>query len=363
MDKKKHHYVPRFYLKRFASKPKRINVYHLETNRLVQDASLKKQCQRPRFYGTSADVENDLMKLEDVVSPAIADIVDHSQLPMIASKQHTHLLLFAAFQLARTPFAAGSMSDGFNKMVELVDANNPSGVRQFEGERMERDFAVQESLRTAGLVAEYWADLGLHLMVNKSEESLITSDHPVVLYNKYCEGIQGFGTTGANKTGLQVFLPLSPRHLVLLYDKRIYKVGAKDSLKTEIVSLNDLHALNQLQIVNADKIILFSDSPPPGEIAQLAQRSKKYRRATIAEVEEFVAEDNPERESLLKLYPVPLNVQLDLSFVRLRRRIQSVRLRHRALEYRDQPPPDTIKRGVPAYPAKKFIRRDLVGNK
>src|SRR5689334_4883386 len=146
MSKTKHHYVPRFYLKRFASQPRRINVFNLETNNLIRNVSLKGQCQRPRFYGTSDDIENDLMKLETVVSPAIGNIIEQSQPPKIASLQHTYLLLFAAFQLSRTPIAAEAMSGGFNKLIDLVEANMPSSSNQVGSPRMEHDFAVRESL-------------------------------------------------------------------------------------------------------------------------------------------------------------------------------------------------------------------------
>jgi len=244
MSKTKHHYVPRFYLKRFASQPKRINVYNLETNVLIRDASLKGQCQRPRFYGTSDDVENDLMKLETIVSPAIGHIIEQSQPPKIASLQHSYLLLFAAFQLSRTPMAADAMSGGYNKLIDLVNANMPSSANQAGGPRMERDFAVRESLNNASLVAECWADLEVHLILNTCEETFFTSDNPLVLYNKYCEGLKGFGTTGATKRGLQVFVPISPYHLVLLYDKHIYKVGDKHSRLIRIGDLNYIRALN-----------------------------------------------------------------------------------------------------------------------
>ena len=87
----------------FAIKPRRINVYTLESQRFLKDVSLKDQCQRPRFYGKADDVEDDLMKLETIVSPALREIVEDSKLPDIGSMQHTHVLLFAAFQLSRTP--------------------------------------------------------------------------------------------------------------------------------------------------------------------------------------------------------------------------------------------------------------------
>jgi hypothetical protein len=362
MSKTKHHYVPRFYLKWFASKPRRVNVYTLGSQRFLKDVSLKDQCQRPRFYGKADDVEDDLMKLETIVSPALREIVEDSKLPDIGSMQHTHVLLFAAFQLSRTPMAATAMSEGFNKMIDLVNPKVGKGGKELEEQRMKFDFAVQESLRNSALVAEYWADLEVHLLVNSGDQGFLTSDNPVVLYNKYCEGLKGFGTTGAVKRGLQVFLPLSPRHLILFYDKHVYKVGVKNSRTTEVSSFNDIRSINQLQTVNADQVLLFSNWNDVEAITKLINRGKKYRRPEVSEVEEFLAEDDPERESLLKLYPVPLDVKLDLSFMQLRRKAQAVPRRQRALEYRNRS--TLIEQYRPGSGrqagSRRFVRKDLL---
>ena len=51
MSQKKHHYVPRFYLKHFASSPRRINVLNLKDFKPDHDGPLKDQCYRNHLYG------------------------------------------------------------------------------------------------------------------------------------------------------------------------------------------------------------------------------------------------------------------------------------------------------------------------
>src|SRR5882762_4245282 len=138
--KSKQHYVPRLYLKQFASQPKRIHVHIIQTHEFKQDVSLRDQCQQSRFYGKTNDVEDDLMKLEGIVGPALNRIVQQSTLPVEGSTDRAHLLLFAAFQVSRTRIAAGNMMEGFNKMLDLVKPKG-AGINPGPDERrMDFDF-------------------------------------------------------------------------------------------------------------------------------------------------------------------------------------------------------------------------------
>jgi hypothetical protein len=61
---------------------------------------------------------------------------------------------------------------------------------------------------------------GLHcrLLVNRTLWSFVTSDSPDSMYDLYCEAARGHGTLGAAQSGFPLFTPLSPRHVVLLYN-------------------------------------------------------------------------------------------------------------------------------------------------
>jgi hypothetical protein len=68
-------------------------------------------------------------------------------------------------------------------------------------------------------------------------------------------------------------------------------------------------------------------------------KSRKYRKSDLAKVEEYISEHD-QHESLLKIYAVPLNIQLMLSFMRLRRRVQGIKKTRRALEFRKESRPE-----------------------
>lgn len=216
------------------------------------------------------------------------------------------------------------------------------------------------SIETSAMTAGYWADLAIHLVVNTGCPAFITSDNPAVLYNQYCEPLKGRGTTGAIKKGLQVFVPLSPRHLILLYDSEVYKFGDKKVSLSDVSNTSDLATLNSLQAVNADKVVLFSNWEDQPAITQTLRGSMKYRRPELSQAVEFVSDTSGERDALFQIYPVPLNIKLSLSFGRLRKNARRIPPRQRGLETR-KPYKQASVRESNTIPRERqrFVRKDL----
>lgn len=90
--------------------------------------------------------------------------------------------------------------------------------------RIKYDNPLQFSLRNAFSSYHLAQDLRIHLLINNTKNHLITSDHPVVYYNKWRENIKDIGTIGLASKGLLIFLPLSPEILLLLYDPTVYMI-------------------------------------------------------------------------------------------------------------------------------------------
>jgi hypothetical protein len=360
MNKKKHHYVPKLYLRKFASEPRRINILDLETSNFYRNGSLRDQCFRPKFYGTDDELENYLMEIESIVAPTLSSISEGSRIPERSTDDHKNLLVFVALQILRTPMNAESMSESFNKAVDLIAPRDRDMAEQKEKHYMEANDAVAMFLENYLFVAMCLDDLGMLLIVNKKGPSFVTSDNPIVQYNQYCEGLK-MGTTGALRRGLQLFLPLSPSLLILFYDKLVYKIREKNSSLLEISNTDDLTTLNILQSANAHKVLLFSNWDDVEAIRNVIRKGAKFRRRELGRVEEFVAENNREHHSLLQMYSPPLNVGLNLSFMRLRRNAKRVSLKQRALEYRKPIGPDlNVNRSESRNRlVQRFVRKDL----
>jgi hypothetical protein len=151
--------------------------------------------------------------------------------------------------------------------------------------------------------------------------------------------------------------------MVVFYDAHVYKVGQRNTNVTEVATIEDLRALNLLQAINADSVLLFSDWRQVAQIKSLINRAQKYRSQRRSEIEEFVAEDDEPRESLIKIYQVPLDIGMRLSFMRLRRKSQAVPRRQRAVQYRDYPRAvslNELRQHDPQHPPKRFVRKDLL---
>jgi len=86
-DNKKHHFVPRFYLKLFSENRKSINIFNLSSRKLIKNGCLKDQCYQDYFYGKDNKTEKDLSDIENEVSVFIKDICSVPQVKTILRKK------------------------------------------------------------------------------------------------------------------------------------------------------------------------------------------------------------------------------------------------------------------------------------
>jgi hypothetical protein len=68
--RKSHHYIPRFYLKRFSDAlgQKTISLYNYVNSKYIAAAPIKSQCCEDYLYGKDDEIEEALAQLETVVS-------------------------------------------------------------------------------------------------------------------------------------------------------------------------------------------------------------------------------------------------------------------------------------------------------
>ena len=212
MTKRKHHFVPRFYLRAFESEPGRIHLYNLKGSLPVENAGLRGQCYRRKFYGTSDILENELAKLEGCIAPVLQSIVAKDAIPPFGSDNYLTLLAFVAMQALRTPTSADQVNQIVDKMMKQAHSNGlDSSDVDVDAMRFGFNDPVLMSLRLLQFMWTAISDLRAQLIVSPYEV-FITSDNPVFRYNQYCEGTQHMGTTGSFQCGIQYFVPLSPRH-------------------------------------------------------------------------------------------------------------------------------------------------------
>lgn len=122
--KNKHHFVPRFYLGAFQSAPRRINVLGVNFSREIQNASLRDQCYRRKFYGNSDTIEDALGLMESHAARVLKAIQSTEMLFAEGSEEHGTLLAFVAFQLLRTAVAAARVNTVIDKTTKQVHSHD-----------------------------------------------------------------------------------------------------------------------------------------------------------------------------------------------------------------------------------------------
>lgn len=337
----KHHFVPRFYLKAFASAEKRINIYNLHHNKAIQNGSLRDQCYKDRFYGDD-ELEQTLGVIEGYTAPVLSQIIQESSLPRKGTEEQLLLRLFVVLQLGRTSQAANRSTEMVNKLMHNV-------AKDFDLEDYDPDdlrFSFENPvLLPLSTAMEFGpnaiSDLEINLVIAEEHQSFFTSDNPVILYNQYCEGAKDIGTTGLLNRGIQIFLPLSPKHMLIFYDKEVYKVRNRNSDITTSILDEDVFRLNLLQAINADANLYFSDWNSVRDVIKIAQGVVRYRRMERVKIQEFEEVRNQTQDVdsstysvLVQVYRNNPQVSLNFSFLSILRKARKVPLIERAFLYR-----------------------------
>jgi len=329
---KKHHYVPKFYLRNFSLTDKTINIYNIDSDKNIVGGSLKDQCYVNRFYGKDSKIEYAFSLLEGAASRLIRTILEDNQLPSEESTEYNSLLIFVVLQYGRTKYAADTNDEMLDKFFKTTYRD-----------RLKRDNIKPTDFQVGlndpiglplKISATYWPivrDLKAHLILNETEVEFITSDNPVTLYNKYCEKIKDRSSAGLGSVGLLIFFPLSPKALLLLYDGAVYKVGSRRSRSTLINDQNDIMVLNRLQWYNAMKNVYYHGLE---QVSYMQRESKSVKKRRVShsniQVREYLEKDDgTEREAVLHMYKSLLPMELNISFLKVQRRKKKVPMEKR----------------------------------
>jgi len=349
---REHHFVPQFYLRRFSSDGKRINLFNFSLQRAIVGASIKHQCSRRNFYGFAPELEGALSTLEGVTAAITRDILSKKKMPPPSSTEWLALLGFIVYQKLRTTNAGyenDAMTDYFAKTLlrgdpELRDVDLDTFV-------VHNRYSIALPLKLAEKVIPIASDLRGHLLINETEHEFATSDDPIVSHNQYCEGISYRGVNGWDCSGLQVFWPISPAALLLWYDSAVYKVGMSHRGRNEtvITAESDVRQLNSLQILNASQNIYFANGDNKDSIEEHCRSLLKRRpRGRVKFVEtEVVAQEDGRQSAILAAFRPLLPIKLALSPIKVRTKARQIPLDKRSMLMRhslERRPPSTAAR-------------------
>ncbi|ATN12056.1 hypothetical protein CRN80_21570 [Pseudomonas sp. FDAARGOS_380] len=258
---KKHHYVPRVYLKNFSSNEKTINLYNLSRDIVIREGKLKSQCYRDYLYGEEDKLEKALGLVENQAAKLFRKIRRELKPPQAESNDFVNFLMFVIYQRSRTLYAARAINEMLVAMAKKFISYRPDVPEDiFDKITIKVNEPAIHALRAANHSLHFALDLSCKLLLAKKGTEFITSDNPVVFYNQALEGCHSHQGIGTASKGLQIFFPISPEISILFYDASIYKVGGRREQTIQITEQHDMDQINILMLANAEENIYFLTS-------------------------------------------------------------------------------------------------------
>lgn len=285
-DKKKHHYIPRFYLKKFSvrNEGKLIGLYNHKKNIFIQNAPLRHQAYETFLYGQDDEIENAIAEIENNIAKMFYYWTEEKMLypPPIETNGFKLLKRFILYQTFRTPKSGNDLMEALNQSLKTVIKEfKPDIWKKMKGGNFVHENPVLLSLLHS-IKYDYLLDyLDCKFVVNLSLLPFITSDSPVILYNQLMENAGNYvGATGFVSKGLQVFYPIHPRLMICMYDANVYDFGNGCINCCSTESVNEIHQLNALQFINSKAQLFFDDLISEEYVKKLCGEYEEYRMAS-----------------------------------------------------------------------------------
>ena len=312
--RKKQHFVPRFYLKLFSNNNKSIGIYNIKRRKYIPSGSIKNQAYLDYFYGKDGNIEELLALIENEASQLLSKICAERWLPEYGSDEHFNLLTFVLFLHSRTEYIGTQMNEMIDKLSKRILIEQPEFKSEIDNFEIKLNKAANFVLGVVALMVPLGKDLKYKLLLNKTTDFFVTSDHPVVKYNQFLESKEApWGITGLQSKGLQIFLPIKPELILLLYDSNIYKVGNKKRKVVRIDKRDDVKSLNILQFINAHNNIYFNNQVREEYISELNKESEKYQRESKTNVKKYYSTRG--KDFLLHIYDEDIRMNFELSII------------------------------------------------
>ncbi|CAM1368682.1 conserved protein of unknown function [Tenacibaculum soleae] len=318
--KKKHHYIPRFYLKRFSvnNDGKFLGLYNLKNKIFVKKAPLKHQACKNYLYGEDDEVEDALASMESEVAKMFYYWTEEKLLLPPPPETNGFKLLknFILYQSYRTPKSGNDIMKTLNQSLKkVIKEFKPDLWESFKDSTLSHENPELLGLLNSIKHTKLLSFLDCKFMVNLSLLPFITSDAPVIYYNQLMEKAENYtGATGLVTKGLQIFYPIHPRLMICLYDPEIYDFGENNEGCASTESIEEVHNLNGLQFINSQSQLFFNQYISEEYIIELCNNYNKYRQSS-KDINEVIKHGN---RKFLFSSSESVHIDLELSFFKLK---------------------------------------------
>lgn len=291
---KSHHFVPRVHFRPFSAdgRGRAVNLINIGRELAIPNASVSGQCAKAYFYGNTPEIENGLAYFEGRYAQIVRVLEARGAL---SDDDRYALRTFVLFQLMRTEaFAARAMAvvAGGHDLMFVGD-----WAEHRPDEPTERA-AVLMGLSSALRCTALTGDLQMSVLLNRTGTDFITSDNPAIACNKWAWQRHRHHRFGMISSGLIMVLPLTPRMALCYFDAGVYRYdGGGDPFRI-LTRRGDVDWMNELQILNADQNVYFTNWATRLALLDQIQAVKDRRPERRVEFDVFV-EDADGQDALL----------------------------------------------------------------
>ena len=253
--KKKQHFVPKFYLRYFTGLDNKFFTYDFFKGGLLTERTYyESQCHKKYFYGEDGVLEDRLSQKEGQWARVCKKAIIGEPL----SEEDISLLKeFVLYQKQRTNDKYNhARSDRESLLEEYVRMiYNQRGwecnddVKELCKKRAAEEVTPAENVEMARQLLKYLDDLALLIIHYNTCNKLLTTDSPVVTLNAFMEFI-GFGY---DNIGIALLMPLTPQHLVIVYDDHLY-TKFKDKIYIESSNEEEVIVINKYELIHAERM-------------------------------------------------------------------------------------------------------------
>lgn len=341
-NKKKNHYVPKFYLRNFTDDPQneksKIDLFNIKGNTYVGPVYYGPQMQESYFYSIESGWED---RLNDDFEGNHKQIISD----LLAGKTPSKNVLMEVVLLMHFRTKVRRNKDIIFRKI-LIDRNLDYLVKSFKShirnsyfglgrivlfflsEKQIESLVRRESYREylkpqdiAGKNIDNFKRLkeeakGLEAVIleNDTKNNLISSDHPAIIINPFLsKRVKNAGVNGLKQMGVLLLLPISPKYLLLCYDPEIYELDPK-----KILTSQDVSGLNALQVWVAEEAV-YSRFLSKQVLYLIKQNLKKRKSPQMV-----ISEIGSEYEMYYEDDNLP---DSSFSFLSLKKNVNQIRLR------------------------------------
>lgn len=280
------HFVPKLLLKRFSHEDKiNIGLMSAASGEIKSSIPYKPQCAKHYFYGKDLVIEKKLGEIEGEVGKII-DLISLVPIPNIERLSRAHILLtvFSVYQYVRTDKALKLAEEVVTKNYSIIKEHArpelmPKLAEVANGQLSEQELhefydSVAVSMtnphsilfESANSIMVPSLKLEMKLLINETRTPFIISDNPLIYMD-----------AESNSCFYRMLLPLTPKLLLVFYDKCNHKIGLRKTSFHKLTNEVDVFYLNALQYLNCQKNIYFGPGTSRAHLESLDKSFKKNR--------------------------------------------------------------------------------------